>query len=175
MDAREKSEANSMKNRTTVERKSDRELVVTRTFNGPAHIVFEAWTRSELLQRWWAPKSFGVTFLSCEADVRTGGTYRFVFGHPASEQPMAFFGRYIEVRPYSRLVWTNDEGGEGGAVTTVTFEDRGAETLVVMHDLYPSKEALDEAIASGSTSGCGETFEQLDELLVILGASMGRS
>ena len=114
-----------MKNRTTVERKSERELVVTRTFNGPARIVFEAWTKPELLKRWWAPKSFGVSFLSCEADVRTGGTYRFVFGHPASEQPMAFFGRYIEVTPHSRLVWTNDEGGEGGAVTTVTFEEKG--------------------------------------------------
>jgi uncharacterized protein YndB with AHSA1/START domain len=159
------SEATPVKNRTTVERKSECELVVTRTFNAAAHIVFEAWTKPELLQRWWAPKSFGVTFISCEADVRTGGTYRFVFGHPASEQPMAFFGRYIEVTAPSRLVWTNDEGGEGGSVTTVTFEERGAQTLVVMHDRYPSKEALDEAIASGSTSGFGETFEQLDELL----------
>src|SRR6476646_8775179 len=103
-----------MKNPTTVERKTERELVVTRTFNGPAHIVFEAWTKPELLKQWWAPKSFGLSFISCEADVRAGGTYRFVFGHPASEQPMEFFGRYIEVTPHSRLVWTNDEGGEGG-------------------------------------------------------------
>jgi uncharacterized protein YndB with AHSA1/START domain len=168
MDARRESEPTPMKNRTTVERKSERELVVTRTFNGPARIVFEAWTRPELLKRWWAPKSFGISFISCETDVRTGGAYRFVFGHAASEQPMAFFGRYIEVTPHSRLVWTNDEGGEGGAVTTVTFGERGAETLVVMHDLYPSKEALDGAIASGSTSGAGESFEQLDEILLTL-------
>lgn len=165
MDARRESERTPMKNRTTVERKSERELVVTRTFNGPARIVFEAWTQPELLKRWWAPKSFGISFISCEADARTGGTYRFVFGHPDSAQPMAFFGRYLEVTPHSRLVWTNEEGGEGGAVTTVTFEERGAQTLVVMRDLYPSKEALDAAIASGSTSGCGETFEQLDQLL----------
>jgi uncharacterized protein YndB with AHSA1/START domain len=164
-----------MKNSTTVERKSERELVVTRTFNGPAHIVFEAWTKPELLQRWWAPKSCEVSFISCEADVRTGGTYRFVFGHPASEQPMEFFGRYREVTPPSRLVWTNDEGAEDGAVTTVTFDARGAETLVVMHDLYPSKDALDAAIASGSTGGCSETFEQLDDLLVTLGAGVERS
>jgi uncharacterized protein YndB with AHSA1/START domain len=163
-----------MKNRTTVERKSERELVVTRTFKGPARIVFEAWTTPELLKRWWAPKSYGVTFLSCEADVRTGGTYRFVFGHAASERPMEFFGRYLEVTPPSRLVWTNDEGGDGGAVTTVTFEESGDETRVVMHDRYPSKEALDSAIASGGTSATGETFEQLDELLVTLGASAGR-
>jgi len=152
------------KNRTKAERRSDRELVVTRTFNGSARIVFEAWTQPELLKRWW--KSSGVYFISCEADVRTGGTYRFVFGHPASQQPMEFFGRYIEVTPHSRLVWTNDEGGEGGAVTTVSFEERGAETLVVMHDCHPSKEALDAAIASGSTGGFGEAFEQLDGLLV---------
>jgi uncharacterized protein YndB with AHSA1/START domain len=162
-------------NRTTVERKSERELVITRAFNAPARIVFEAWTKPELLMRWWAPKSFGVSFISCEADVRAGGTYRFVFGHPSSEQPMAFFGRYAEVTPHSRLVWTNDEGGEGGAVTTVTFAERDAGTLVVMHDLYPSKEALEDAIASGSTGGFSETFEQLDELLVARGASVDRS
>ena len=163
-----------MKNHTTVERKSERELLVTRTFNGPAHIVFEAWTRPELLKRWWAPKSFGITFISCEADVRAGGTYRFVFGHPSFKQPMEFFGTYLEVTPHSRLVWTNEEGGEGGAVTTVTFEERGVDTLVVVHDLYSSKEALDGAMASGSTSGFGEAFEQLEELLVTLGASAGQ-
>jgi uncharacterized protein YndB with AHSA1/START domain len=168
MDERRDSEPDSMKNRTTVERKSERELVVTRVFDGPAHIVFEAWTKSELLKRWWAPRSFGMSFLSCEADVRTGGTYRFVFSHAATEQPMAFFGKYIEVTPYTRLVWTNEESDEG-AVTTVTFEEKGGKTLIVMHDLYPSKEALDNAIASGSTSGTGEQFEQLDELLVTLG------
>jgi uncharacterized protein YndB with AHSA1/START domain len=166
MVAKRQTEPSVAKNRTTVERRSDRELVVTRTFNGPARIVFEAWTRPELLKQWWAPKSFGITFISCEVDVRTGGAYRFVFGHPSSERPLEFFGKYLEVTPHSRLVWTNDEGGEGGAVTTVTFEERGADTLVVLHDLYSSKEALDGAIASGSTSGFGESFEQLDELLI---------
>ena len=170
MDAKRESESAPAKNRTHAERKSDRETAVTRTFNGPARLVFEAWTTPALLLRWWAPKSLGISFLSCEIDVRTGGTYRFVFGHAASEQPMAFFGRYIEVIPNARLVWTNDEGGEGGPVTTVTFEEKDGETLVVMHDLYPSKEALDGAIASGSTSGAGESFEQLDALLVTLGA-----
>jgi uncharacterized protein YndB with AHSA1/START domain len=158
-------ECETVKNDTAVERKSERELVVTRSVNGPARLVFKAWTTPELLLRWWTPKSFGISFLSCEADVRAGGTYRFVFSHPASEQPMAFYGRYIEVTPCSRLVWTNDESGDSGAVTTVTFGERGAQTLVVMHDLYPSKEALDEAIASGSTSGCSEQFDQLDAIL----------
>jgi uncharacterized protein YndB with AHSA1/START domain len=173
MDARRESEPAPMKNPTTTERKSDRELVVTRIFNGPARIVFEAWTKPELLKRWWAPKSFGLTMISCEADVRVGGTYRLVFRHDAFPEPMAFFGRYIEVTPHSRLVWTNEEGEGGGQVTTVTFEENGGKTLLVMHDLYPSKEALDAAIASGSTSGTGETFEQLDELLLSLGASVG--
>lgn len=165
MAPKDKSESGSEKHSTTTERTSDREVVVRRTFNAPAHIVYEAWTTPALLVRWWAPKSYGMSFLSCEADVRAGGAYRFVFHHPASGQPTAFFGRYVEVTPNARLVWTNEEGGDNGAVTTVTFEARGGETLVVMRDLYPSKEALDEAIASGSTGGLCETFEQLDALL----------
>ena len=174
MNKRKDSEVYPTKYETTVERKSDRELVVTRTFNGPAQVVFSAWTKPELLKRWWLPKSCGASFLSCEADVRTGGKYRFVFSHPSSDQPMSFFGRYVEVTPPSRLVWTNEEGDGDGAVTTVTFEERGGETLVVMHDLYPSKKALDDAIASGSTSGSGEQFEQLDQLLLALEAGVGR-
>jgi uncharacterized protein YndB with AHSA1/START domain len=173
MDANAERDPTAGNNRTTVERKSERELVVTRTFNAPARIVFDAWTKPDLFTRWWAPKSFGLTILSCVLDVRTGGTYRLEFGHPSSEQPMAFFGRYLEVTPPSRLVWTNDEGGEGGQVTTVTFEERGGETVVVLRDLYPSKEALDEAIASGSTSGFSETFDQLAALLVTQSTSAG--
>jgi uncharacterized protein YndB with AHSA1/START domain len=153
---------------TTMDRGSERELVVTRTFNGPARIVFDAWTKPELLMKWWAPKSFGITFISCEADVRAGGTYRFVFGHPASDQPVAFVGRYLEVEPPKRLVWTNEESDEG-PVTTVTFEERDGKTHLVLHDLYPSKAALDEAMASGSISGYPEQFDELDKLLLIRG------
>ena len=174
MDARRESEPTAVKNRTTAERKSERELVVTRTINGPARIVFEAFTKPELFKRWWVPKSFGLSLLSCELDVRVGGTYRLVFSHGGSE-PMAFFGRYVEVTPHSRLVWTNDEGDEGGAITTATFEEKGGKTLLVLHDLYPSKAALDAAIASGSTGGMSETLDQLDEIVVTLGASSGRS
>ncbi len=172
MDERRDSEPTPMKNHTTVERKSERELVVTRTFNGPARIVFEAWTKPELFMRWWAPKSMGVPLLSCEMDVRTGGKYRLEFGQDASNS-WAFFGKYIEVIPHSRLVWTNEED-EDGAVTTVTFEEKGDKTLLVLHELYPSKEALDDAIA-GMEGGMPEQFEQLDELLVTLGASVGGS
>ena len=170
MDARREGELTPMKNRTTVERKSERELVVTRTFNGPARIVFEAWTKPELFKRWWAPKSMGMSLLSCEMDVRVGGKYRLEFEHDA----MAFFGTYLEVTPHSRLVWTNEEGGEGGPVTTVTFEEKGGTTLLVMHELYPSKEALDAA-GTGAADAMVETFAQLDELLLTLGASVARS
>ncbi len=154
--------------RTKVERKSEREMVVTRTFNGPPRIVFEAWTKPELMKRWWAPKSMGVPLLSCEMDVRAGGKYRFEFGHDASKT-WAFFGEYIEVIPDSRLVWTNEESDDG-AVTTVTFEEKGGQTLLTLHELYPSKEALDDAFI-GMEGGMPEQFGQLDELLATLGAS----
>jgi uncharacterized protein YndB with AHSA1/START domain len=162
-----------MKNRTTVERKSDRELVTTRTFNGPARIVFETWTKPELFRQWWVPKSMGMSLLSCEMDVHVGGKYRLVFAHEASES-MAFFGTYLEVTPHSRLAWTNEEGGDDGPVTTVTFEEQDGKTLLAMHELYPSKEALDAA-GTGAADATVETFAQLDELLVHLGASAGWS
>ena len=170
MDVRKESEATPMKNRTTVERKSERELVVTRTFNAPARIVFEAWTKPELFKRWWVPKSMGMSLLACEMDVRVGGQYRLEF----EPDGMAFFGTYLEVTPPSRLVWTNEEGGEGGPVTTVTFEEKSGKTLLVMHELYPSKEALDAA-GTGAADAMVETFAQLDELLLTLGASVGQS
>jgi len=170
MDARRESEATPMKNRTTVERKSERELVVRRTFDAPARIVFEAWTRPELFKQWWLPKSMAMSLRSCEMDVRVGGKYRLEF----EPDGMAFFGTYLDVTPHSRLVWTNEEGGEGGPVTTVTFEDKGGQTLLVLQELYSSKEALDAA-GTGAADAMSETFEQLDELLVTLGASAGGS
>ena len=169
MDARRDDEPGLMRNRTTVERKSERELVITRTFDGPARIVFAAWTRPELLVQWWAPKSSGMSLVACQADVRVGGKYRFEFGHPQASQPMVFFGKYIEVTPPSRLVWTNEESDEG-AVTTVTFEDKSGKTLLVLHERYPSKEALDASIA-GMEGGMPEQFAQLDELLATLGGN----
>jgi uncharacterized protein YndB with AHSA1/START domain len=168
MDAARRSEPTPVKNATTVERKSEREFVVTRTFDAPARLVYEAWTKPELLKQWWVPKSMGVSLLSCEADVRVGGGYRFVFGLEGSKT-MAFFGKYLEVTPPSRLVWTNDEGEGGQAVTTLTFEEKGGKTLLVLHELHPSKEATDEGIGFGE--GLRETFGQLDELLVTLRAA----
>jgi uncharacterized protein YndB with AHSA1/START domain len=169
MDAKKEGESIPMKNQTTVERKSERELVTTRSFNGPARLVFEAWTKPDLLEKWWAPKSAGVSLISCETDVRVGGKYRFEFRHEASKASMVFFGEYIEVMPNSRLVWTNEESADG-AVTTVTFEEKAGKTLLVMHELYASKEALDAYVTGmeGSEAGMPETFAQLDELLTSL-------
>jgi uncharacterized protein YndB with AHSA1/START domain len=172
MHAGSESKPGAVKNHTTVERTSDREVVVTRTINGPAAIVFEAFTRAELLRRWWVPKSMGMTLLSCEVDARVGGRYRLEFDVGGPE-PVAFFGTYVEVQPYSRLAWTNEEGGEGGSVTTVTFEEQGGRTLVVLRERYPSKEALDAA-GTGAAEAMFETFDQLDELLVVLGESSGQ-
>jgi uncharacterized protein YndB with AHSA1/START domain len=159
-----------VKTRTTVERTSERELVVTRIFNAPARIVFEAWTTPELFKQWWVPKSMGMSLLSCEMDVRTGGKYVLVFGHGSAE-PTPFHGRYIEVVPPSRLVWTNDES-DNGAITTVTFEEQGGKTRLVLHELYPSKEAFEAE--HGMEEVMGETFGQLDELLVSLSESAQR-
>lgn len=148
--------------RTTVERTSDRELTVTRTLHAPPRRVYEAWARAELFRRWWVPRSFGMELLSCELDVRVGGTYRLVFA--ASPEPMAFHGRYLEVVPQARIVWTNEEAGDNGQVTTVTFEaTQDGGTLLVMHERYPSKEALDEG--AGGAAAMEETFNQLDEVL----------
>ena len=165
MDARNESEGTPSKNVTTVERTSDLELVVTRTVNGPPHLVFEAWTKADLFRRWWVPRSYGLNLVACDMDVRVGGQYRLAFLHDGST--MEFFGTYLEVIPHSRLVWTNDEGDVGQTITTVTFEEYAGKTLLVVHDRYPSKEALD----SGSTGALPETLDQLDELLASLVSS----
>ena len=173
MVARSESESAHIASRTTTERKSARELVITRTFDAPARLVFEAWTTPELFKQWWVPKSSGATLLSCAQDVRVGGSYRLEFAHPMGATPMAFFGRYLDVVPNARLVWTNEESADG-AVTTVTFEEKDGKTLLVMRELYPSKQALETAI-EGMDEAMPETFEQLDEILAARGAGAERS
>jgi uncharacterized protein YndB with AHSA1/START domain len=162
MDASRENEPAPTKSRTTVEQTSEREIVVTRTFDAPVHLVFEAWTRPELFKQWWVPKSIGMSLLACEMDVRIGGKYRLAFGNDPSE-PVEFFGRYLDVIPNARIVWTNDEGGDSGPVTTVTFEESGGKTLLVVRDLYASKEAL--VAGHGSEEAMPEMLDQLEELL----------
>jgi uncharacterized protein YndB with AHSA1/START domain len=164
MDAKLANNPADIKDGTTTERTSDRELVVTRTFNGPVHLVFKAWTTPELLMRWWAPESFGIKLVGCEVDARTGGRYRFAFEVPGQPEPVAFIGRYLEVTPPKRLVWTNEETDDG-SITTLTLEERDGKTHLVLQDLYPSKDALDAALASESTGGWPEQFDQLDVVL----------
>lgn len=153
---------------TTVEKASDREVVVTRTFDAPARLVFQAWSKPELFKKWWVPRSMGMTLRSCEMDVRTGGSYRLVFGEDAANT-FAFFGTYLDVVLNQRIVWTNEEGGDAGSITTVTLEERDGKTLLVMREVYPTKDALDEA-GTGAQDATHETFAQLDELLAELAA-----
>ena len=148
--------------RTTVTRETDCDLVVRRTFDAPARLVFRAWTTPDLFRAWWAPKSLGMTILACEMDVRTGGGYRLEFGHPSADRTMEFFGRYLEVIPDRKLVWTNEEG-DGGAVTTVTLDEAGGRTHLTLRETYPSKQALEEG--HGAEDGLPEQFAQLDGLL----------
>lgn len=165
MDEARHGELDPVANVTKVERKSDLEVVVTRTFDAPASVVFEAWSKPELFRRWWVPKSMGMTLHSCEMDVRTGGGYRLGFG-----DGMDFFGTYLEVIPPTRIVWTNEEGGASGSITTVTLTETDGRTLLVLSELYPSREAL-EADGGGATEAMHETFGQLDELLVELAST----
>lgn len=144
----------------TVTRTSDREIVVTRTFNAPAHLVFQAWTKPELFGQWWVPTSAGMTLHSLELDARTGGSYHLDFGPGAD-----FFGTYLEVTPHTRIVWTNDEG-ENSSTTTVSFEEQGDKTLLVMSEVYPTAEALEAG--AGAEEATHETFGQLDDLLAQL-------
>jgi uncharacterized protein YndB with AHSA1/START domain len=173
MVARRERKPGPISKRTTSERKSDRELVTTRTFDAPARLVFEAWTQPELFKQWWVPKSSGATLLSCQQDVRVGGSYRLEFAHPEAGTPLAFFGRYLEVVPNARLVWTNDESDDG-AITTVTFDEKDGKTMLVMSELYPSKQSLDRAIEEMGEA-MPETFEQLDEFLVARGVGDQRT
>lgn len=174
MDARSENERTGTKNRTTVERKSDREIVVTRTFDAPARIVYEAWTNAELFEQWWVPKSTGMLLLSCAMDVRTGGTYRLEFAVGGDRsKTMAFYGTYTDVVPLSRIVWTNEESGDQGSVTTATFEEKDGKTKVVVSELFPSKEAADAN--GGAVDAAPEVHAQLDALLVTLVANSRRS
>lgn len=164
MDNSTGSDVAPVKGDTTVERTSDRDVVVTRTVNGPARLVFKAFSEADLFRQWWVPRSYGLNLLSCEMDVRVDGQYRLVFQY--EESTMAFFGTYVEVTPHSRLVWTNDEGDAGVTVTTVTFNEVAGRTVVAIHDRYPTKQALDDA--TGSTGAMPEALDQLDELLASL-------
>jgi uncharacterized protein YndB with AHSA1/START domain len=174
MAARAGSEVAAMSD-TSLARTSDREIVIARTFNGPARIVFDAWTRPELVSRWWAPRELGVAMVSCEADVRVGGRYRYVL-RPGQGDEVAFSGTYTEITPHSRLVYTTvlelkgveavDESG--AAIVTVTFDERDGKTHLVSRERYPSKEVLDGVLASGMERGLRATMDQLDDLVASL-------
>lgn len=149
---------------TRVERRSPCELVMIRRFAAPANVVFQAWADPALFRQWWVPRSYGMTLVSCEMDVRVGGTYRLEIGHASHDQPMAFFGTYLEVEPGTRIVWTNEESPDG-AVTTVSFVEREGHTEVTVSNLFPSAQALEQELSSGACEGTTESLAQLEEFL----------
>lgn len=167
---------NAVMNQTSMELKGDREIVIARTFNGPPRIVFDAWTRPELVRRWWAPDSRRVVVTACDADLRAGGTYRYVLRLEKTGHQFAFSGRYTEVTPHSRLVYTElfepDAGGANPGdiplIVTVTFTGRDGKTDLVSHSLCPSPEVRDAILASGMEHGMRETMDQLDLLVASL-------
>jgi uncharacterized protein YndB with AHSA1/START domain len=156
---------------TTLERTSDREIVITRSFRAPPRIVFEAFTKSEHVRKWWAPRSRGVELVACDADVSVGGAYRYVM-RVRDLGDMAFSGRYVELTPPSRLVYTQvfepmKDAGE--AVVTVTFDaEPGERTKMTSRERYPSKDALEAAIQSGMEGGMRESMDQLDVLVAAI-------
>lgn len=159
--------AEATPHRTSAERVGDRELVVTRLFDAPPSLLYRAWSEAELFRRWWMPQSLdGMALVACEMDVRTGGKYRLEFSMDGGAT-FSFYGKYLEVVPGERIVWTNDEGEEG-AITTVTFEGRDGRTLVTFHEAYPTAEALEEAL-QGSAVALPEQFDQLERELVGMG------
>ena len=174
MVAREGSEAAAM-NQTTMELEGDREIVIARTFNGPARIVFDAWTKPELVRRWWAPKSHRVAVVGCDVDLRVGGTYRYVLRLEAGGQ-LAFSGKYTEVTPHSRLVYTENfeptasgvQPGDASLINTVTFDEHDGKTHVVSRSLCPSKDLRDAILATGMEHGMREAWDQLDALVASL-------
>jgi uncharacterized protein YndB with AHSA1/START domain len=155
-----------MKNETTMELKSDREIIISRTFNAPPRIVFDAWTKAEFVRRWWAPASHCVAMEACDADVRVGGKYRYVLS-PRRGGQIAFSGEYTEITPYTRLRYTQifEEFPDAEVNITVTFAERGGKTHLVSHEVYPSKEARAGALEAGMEHGMRETMDQLDALV----------
>jgi uncharacterized protein YndB with AHSA1/START domain len=155
-------------NDTVMRLEGDREIVISRTFNAPARLVFDAVTKPELLKRWWAPKSLGVALVQCDADVRPGGTYRYVM-QKGNGPLMAFSGTYREESPPARLVY--DEIFEpmaalGSAHVSVTFEEHDGKTRYVMRSVYASKQARDGVVASGMEKGMRESMDQLEALVM---------
>jgi uncharacterized protein YndB with AHSA1/START domain len=164
-----KSTESAPMNQTTMQLEADREIIISRTFDGPARIVFDAWTKPELVKRWWAPKG-RATIVSVDADVRVGGKYRYVLKADVGEA-FAFSGSYTEITPHSRLVYTQSfepMADAGSAIITVTFDERDGKTRLVSRELYPSKEAREAALSSGMEEGMRETMDQLDVLVASL-------
>jgi len=161
------------KHDTSMELRDDRDVVIARTFNAPARLVYDAWTKPEFVRRWWAPRSHGVSLVVCDADIRVGGAYRYVMRKDGdgADGDIGFSGRYVELTPHSRIVLTQifePMADAGEVVITVSFDEVDGQTHLVSQERYPSKEARDAAVGAGMEQGMRESMDQLEALVVAL-------
>jgi uncharacterized protein YndB with AHSA1/START domain len=158
-------------NALTVTTPSDREIVMTRVFDAPRDLVFEAHTSCEHMSRWWGPRKY--EFASCEIDFRPGGKWRIVHRGPDGEE-YAFHGEYREIVPPERIVWTFEfEGWPGNvSVETLTLEEHAGKTTFTATSVYDTVEQRNGMLESGMEEGAAESMDRLDEYL---GVPKGRA
>ena len=147
---------------------SDQEIRLTRLFDAPRHLVFEAMTKPEHVKRWWGRLGDGYSVPVCEIDLRPGGAWRFVNRHPRGE--VAFYGEYREITPPSRLVFTEIFEGFPDSISVVTaeFTDEGGKTRFTATVRYPSRDVRDIVLESGMERGAGLSYDRLEDLVAEL-------
>ena len=142
---------------------SDREIVLTRVFDAPRHLVFDAFTKAELLKRWFGPH--GWSLVVCEVDLKVGGTFRFVLRGPDGAE-MGMRGVYKEiVRPERSVHMESFDDYPGESQVTTVLTEQGGKTTLTATVLYPSQEVRDAVIKSGMEHGAAESYDKLAEML----------
>ena len=144
---------------------SDLEICMTRVFDAPRHLVFDAMTKPEHVKQWWGRLGEGYSVPVCEIDLRVGGRWRFVNRHPNGE--VAFYGEYREITPPSRLVFTEifEQYPDSVSVVTSDFTDEDGKTRLTATVRYPSLEVRDIVLSSGMARGAGLSYDRLEDLV----------
>ena len=147
---------------------SDSEIRMTRVFDAPRHLVFEAMTKPEHVKRWWGRLGEGYSVPVCEIDLRPGGAWRFVNRHPKGE--VAFYGEYREITPPTRLVFTEifEQFPDSVSMVTAELADEDGKTQMTVTVRYPSAEVRDMVLASGMTRGAAISYDRLEDLVAEL-------
>jgi uncharacterized protein YndB with AHSA1/START domain len=145
---------------------SDREIHMTRLFDAPRQLVFEAMTKPEHVRRWWGCLSEGYSVTVCEIDLRVGGAWRFVGRGPTGEYP-AFYGVYREIAPPERLVYTEvfEPFPDAESIVTTVFTEENGKTRVDITALYPSMDVRDTVINTGMAEGAALSYDRLEDLV----------